>query len=444
MQKTLFIVAISLLLLAGCAKAGLSGGSVDKNVRDFNALQASGKTKRVDYYCSFDKIAAATGEYCIGGDNQDYVSYFTKFDNASVRNQLINTVSMINSEPVSGQLRYYQIYAPQGSFEKLKQYDIEDTPPTSFAIKDGESFRLVISKSDLLMRAKIYPGLNIMAVEDAQTMNINDYTAVYRLVPYVFKVKYADAEIARILGLPDYTELAGKLDSIKKIQLNNYISMLNEFWQAPDAQKYSADKLTGMDYAMPQLALPKLGSAESSINLKISPPFPSEGLLNSYLPSYDLEKIMLIYSDASGNELIAHTFERNDIIRTLISYDNEALVYTDAIPEGDITLRFVHKATAPAATGLNSSAAETLGLGWIYSDIAATAETNLHIERFYQLEELPRNCVDKDKFIISFIDKGHTKAEAENIYERLNPVKSAKCTPAQRSIGELLALSGII
>ena len=437
-MKNLLTVAALLMLFAGCAQTS--------GIRDYDSLMAANETKRVDYYCDFEKIAGGTygkfGDYCQFAPNQDYVSYFVSFDIQATdiyRPFLIQTVNMISSDAVPGQLRYYQMFS-DNEFLKLTKFDMNNAPVTSFALKNGGRYHEVISKSDLLARTKIYPELSILSMKaegQSEPVTIGDYTVRYRVAPYVFDMRYSDSETARILGLPEYSALAGRLSGVQKLQLNNYESGLDKFWLSPDKYKYTPGHISIMDYAIPRIMLSK-PDMPSELTLRVTPPPDGEGLLNDCLPPYSLTAIQYVHVAGFGSERILQSFNQDEISKTIISYEDDALVYSTDVNHDSLGIRFIYKANAPRARNMPKRTSDDLGLSYIYSSIAATIETQINVLRFYEIEKMPRSCVDETAFIAAFVSRGRSENEARALLGRMNQTAKGSCTAVQESIAELL------
>lgn len=450
-MRKLLLLFLSLLIAGayGCAVHN-TGGSVNYDVRDYQALMKAGDIKKVDYYCNFEKIAGgdmeAYGDYCLKADNEDYVSRYVSFDVQSTnvyRNHLVQMVAMVSMEKGGAwQLKYYQIFSLD-DYDKLMVYDIEPAQPTSFTLLDDDGFQIIISKADLLARRKIYPELTVHSLKSDVTppASINDFNIKYQIAPYIYNIKYSDPLRGRLLGLPDYQVFAGKYDSVKEIQINRYAEELDKYWKNPTAYKYDPAKATVVDFAIPQLGREKFSSDNVPTDIRPRPvsPYVYEGLLNDYLPSYVLDRVEIVYIDTAGVEKVAKTFTNDDIMNVLVSYeDHSALVYGDTPVDGWVAIRFIHKAQPPAVSGLKPVTAEQLGIGYIYSDIGTEIHTSLYVERFYQINKLPRACVNDKEFISSMIDAGYAEEDALNVLSGMDPAPFTKCTPAQTSIGEML------
>jgi hypothetical protein len=428
-------------MFSGCMALPAEG------IRDYPSLMEADQTKRVDYFCNFDRLVngdfTQMGDYCQMADNEDYVSYFVSFDVQSTsiyKPYLVQLVNMMATENVPGQLRYFQLFSGD-DYLKLTRYEVENKQPTSFALKNGESYHVVLSKADLLMRTRIYPEYSVLSLRyegAAEPTDIGEYTARYRVAPYVFDLPYSDSASARILGLPDYESVAGRLGAVQRLQLNNYNTYLERFWQYTSQNQYNPEYITPIDYAMPQLMMRKLDMT-SELTLRVAPPEIDEGLMNDYLPPYDLQEIQVVYSDGFGSERILQVFTRDDIAKVLIDYeDDAALVYTTLVNHDSLGLRFLYTAQEPRAAVIDPVLADTIGLSYIYSTLAASIEVQMNVLRFYELESLPVGCVDRPAFVAKFEEKGRTAAEANATLARMSQVPVKNCTAAQVSIGELL------
>jgi hypothetical protein len=436
----MFAALAALFIMSGCMAPAPTG------VRDYDSLMAANQVKRIDYYCNFEKIAIGDfqqhGDYCQMADNQDYVSYFTSFDVQSTnlyRPYLIQTVNMIASENVPGQLRYYQIFSGD-DFLKLTRYEVEHKQPTSFALKDKDSYHIVISKPDLLMRTKIYPEYSVLSLRyegQEEPKNVGEYIVRYRIAPYTFDKPYGDIQSSRILGLPDRTAVAGRLNSVQRLQLNSYSTLIERYWSYNRQYQYSTDYITALDYALPQLLLAKQGF-QSELSFPVPPPLPEEGLLNDYLPAYELQEVQIVYADGFGSERVLQSYNKDDIAKVIISYENEALTYSTLVNHDSFGIRFIYKPMLPRVKDIDPALADELGISYIYSTLGATIETQLNVLRFYELEKLPRACVDERAMIEGFIAKGRTEADARALLARMSSEQVKTCTADQISIGEQL------
>ncbi|MDR0454636.1 MAG: hypothetical protein LBH05_07490 [Deferribacteraceae bacterium] len=438
-KNFLLLTIISSLLLSGCAAPVISG-SVNVNVRNFDDFSQEKKKKSVNYFCSFDKIVTrnfnAFGDYCLKADNHDYVSYFMTFDIQSTTgfaSYLMQSVSEIKSNNTN--YKYYQIYS-NNNLNKLSHFDFDTALPTSFAVTlDSASYAVVITKKDLLARVTVYPGLFIRSLKPDNNSAgdlIKDYSVTFSIPPYSFKVYYDDSVIGRLLGLPDYSELTGVLTAERKAELKAYNDALNEYWKSPEKFKYNPDKITVVDYAIPHLGAEKFKNhaIPADLPLRTGPLTGEEKFINAYLPYYELRSLDIVELSGSG-ENILKTFTIYDISNVMISLDDSAaLVYKGKTGDGQIIVRYNHEAVKPQISGLQKNYSERMGIGYIYSDIASTIETNLNIEKFYPLEKLPINCIDNNKW--------NKKESLDKLLPRLSKEKARNCTIAQKSIGSAL------
>ena len=443
-----FLFTLLIVVLVGCASKPSVGGSVNFDTRNFNDFSREKTTKTVNYYCNFERIAtqdfSKSGDYCLKADNHDYVSYFIPFDIQSTtefKSHLTRTVS--EAKRTGKSYKYYQIYSGN-NLNRLLTFDFDISPPTSFAIiVDNDSYFIALTKKDLLARYIIYPGLNIRSlqpVNETESDRVDGYTVTFSIPPYSFKAQYEDSVIGRLLGLPNYYQLTGVLDGNRKLDLSKYNESLADYWSFPNKYKYSHDMISIVDYAIPRLGAEKFKNSTlpSDLDLRPEPLIDQEGYINDYLPYYRLRSIEIV--QLSDNiENVLKTFSGDDIAEALISLnDYSALVYKGSSTEGRVVIRYNHEAEKPNSLGISNYYSESLGVGYIYSDIASLIETNLNIEKFYTLEKLPVNCMDIKKITETMNKRGVQRDKIDYFVSRLSKEKYNNCTAVQKSINDIL------
>lgn len=424
---------MAVTVFSGCGLA--YKGGVNSKTYNYALLSQHEDRKVVDYVCNYEKIAAQDfsrfGDYCPKAPNQDYVSYFIPPDVQSTvgfRVFTAQSVANIANGQNSGRLVYFNIYSESGNAE---DFSFKLTPPTSFAMEFKDYRYIAITKRDLLARQTVYPELTVrsFAVDTGKAGTLlSDYSVTYQIGSYIFKVPYTDNQTGRYLGLPTFEEYQGSLSGQRKISLEAYSVAISSFWENPMGHRYSADYLTGMDYAIPAVGRSKVKrGVNTDAGVKIAPPAENEGLLSDYLPSYKLKEINIVYTGADGAESVVHTYSEDEIYSLLINPDADAaLVYRALVIPDELSLNFVYEANEPLLTGLTRTQLDTLGLGYIYSDIAYTLVVNLAIENYYKLENFPVACLTEDTFPV-----------LKKVGMQPNPL-SGKCTPVVQSINRQL------
>lgn len=428
------IVTFLVFILAGC------GGKTVKT--DFDSFLGRGAEKTVSYNCDYAKVAKGEftkmWDYCEAPDNQDYVSYFIPPDIQSSSGYsafLAANVFSLSRRGEDSSYKYYQVFAGN-DLARLQKLDMKQVQPESFAVENDGKVFIAINKRDLLARVYIAPSYSLIsfAPSKAQPDQLRDYSVSYQIMPYLFTIPYEDSMMGRYMGLPDYSVFGGSLSIAQKSDLNKYNVVLTDYWKKPGGFTSSAKVLSAEDFVFPQYSgarLLKSTEAGSPVPVKFALPPDGGGYLNDYLPPYQLTRIDII--DSNGK--ILKRFDSDDIYRTLISVNDwESLIYADNKTEDGVIIRYTHEAIEPRNVNFNKALSKRLGIDYVYSDIAPVINTDMKINNFFPIKDLPAVCIDKNALSAFLTQRTGQAEDAGKYLNLLNQAQSSRCTANERSM----------
>jgi hypothetical protein len=414
-------------------------GSVNPAVLDYQSMERAKDVKTVSFRCDYDKVARADfkkyGDYCGYAKNSDYVSYFVPPDSQSTntfRSFIAHNAKLFLNDGINSPYKYY-LYFSGMDLEKLKKGEVYDAPPTGFAVSYENDFILGFTRKELLARLFIAPTLIINSFETkggaaarATTRGavaLSDYETTYQIPPYKFTLQMSAPDMGRFLGLPDPKNFQGYLSARQTETLNTYNGLLKGTLEKRDMNRYAAE--------LPAYRYPYLGGNTALI--KTARPLPGESFLNEYLPAYRLYQIEIFLFDKNGKPRPAKLFRFEDILRVIVSAEDfPALLYRHK--QEKVMVRYVHIALPPKNDG---GLPDTMGTGFIYSDMARRIHTELYIERFYDISDLSAMCVNEEQYQKRLARRGYNQEDIKVFRTYLKNTKDA-CTLNQTEITEHL------
>jgi hypothetical protein len=418
----------------------MQGGSVNPMVGDYSSMEAAKDTKTVTFRCDYDKVARGDfkkhGDYCGYAKNSDYVSYFIPPDAQSTnafQYFIAHNAKFFSSDGLNSPYKYYQFFSGM-NIDMLKNGEFDDTPPTGFAIVHDGDFVLGFTRKELLARLYISPSLVINAFKpmerQKETLSLNDYEATYQITPYKFTLAMALPHLGRLLGLPDAAAFPGALSQQQQQSLKLYDGLLNGSLAKRDMNRYASIRFS---YLHPYLAKDSSPAAQNIVQTAFPPE--GEGFINEYLPSYKLDKIEIFVFDKNGALMPVKTFKTDDIMRVIISPEEfPALLYRHRLEKA--VVRYTHTAIPPKREWI--SELDILGAGFIFSDMAENIQTDLHIERFYNISGLSKICINETRYVKRLAERGYNQEDIKVFQSYLKDTRDMTCTPNQLEIIEHL------
>jgi hypothetical protein len=421
------IVFVILLALSACA-VKYSSGSVNSNVRNYNALENSAQVKRVVFNCDFDKVARQEfnqlGDYCRKTTNVDYVSYFIPPDIQSTTGYREHIIQNIKIRTHGNMI--YKHYLPLFGNDEARflSRDMDLQPPTSFAVQSGNAYTIVLTKKDILGRVYIAPTLSIRSFKPRAGITANkitDYDISYQIPPYLYTVQYALNHTSELLGAPDKSKYIQPLTLEQKEELAVYNDTLRKYFEKYE-ELQDKKSITPADIVFPILGKEKQNKGlPSPINVPLSPAYNGK-YLSDFLPPYQIEKIEIFLEDSSRSVNLQKRFSKEDIYKVIDDENRQAALFYKGNLAGRPLLRYTYTAIPPAADdGLLWAEIESLGLGYIYSDIAKTIIVDMYIDKLYNISELSKLCVNEGAFSEKLLNNGHTQ---ETVFRYLSYLRS--------------------
>jgi hypothetical protein len=434
------------MALSACA-AKYSSGSVNPDVRNYNALENNAQVKRIVFNCDFDKVARQEfhqfGDYCKKSANLDYVSYFVPPDIQSTVGYREHIIQNIKVRTKNNMI--YKHYLPLfgNDEDRFWARDMDLHPPTSFAVRNSDTYVIVLTKKDILGRVYIAPTLSVRSFKPRAGVlanNITDYNISYQIPPYLYTVPYALDHTSELLGAPDKSNYLKLLTPEQKEDLAAYDDTLRKYFET-NGELQDRNSVTFADIVFPILGKEKYNKGlPSPINVPLSPAYNGK-YLSDFLPPYQLEKIEIFLEDSSGSVNLQKRFSKDDIYKVIEAKDEQAALFYKGGLAGKPILRYTYTAIPPAMDdGRLWTEFEALGLGYIYSDIAKTIIADMHIDKLYDIADLSRLCVNEKNFSEKLLSGGYTQETVRRYLSRLRSDAVPGCSRNQLEIVERLPM----
>jgi hypothetical protein len=433
-MKGRVLAFFSLILLSACAQK-MQTGSVNPMTVDYPSMEKATDVKTVSFRCDYDKVARADfkkhGDYCGYAKNSDYVSYFIPPDTQSTnsfRYFAAHNAKLFFEDGLNSPYKYYQVFTGM-NLERLKKFDFNDLPPIGFAVTYDEDIILGFTAKELLARLYIAPTLTVNSFElkaRREGVTFSDYEATYQIPPYKFTLKMLQPSMARFLGLPDSERFPGALSQRQTGELALYNGLLKASLEKRDMNRYGSFRQA---HVHPYLADGTPGF------IKTVSPLAGEGFFNEYLPPYRLYQIeIFIIDNKTGALRLSKLFKFDDILRVIISpEDFPVLFYRHKYEK--VMVRYTHIALPPKL--VRNKNIDALGAPFIYSDMARRIQTELYIEKFYDISGLSKICVNEEQYKKRLAERGYNESDIKVFQSYLKDARDA-CTPNQLEIIEHL------
>ncbi|GHU87479.1 hypothetical protein AGMMS49941_11000 [Deferribacterales bacterium] len=164
---------------------------------------------------------------------------------------------------------------------------------------------------------------------------------------------------------------------------------------------------------------------------------------DAHLPAYELERVDILHREEDEDALI-HRFKQVDILRAVTAAHDDGLSITRRLHGGSVVIRFVHRAKEPTLLLLKDNSKdnseELANIRKIYQTLGREIRTDIVVGQFYNIRQLPQECVDKARFYAELDEMDFYKSEIDKQWEQLSDARGAKCSPAQEHIANKLPM----
>lgn len=422
MKKLFFLSLCSIMLVCSTGAWAIESNTKGVAPVNFYTVQDFNNTNKYIFDCDFSKIEKS-GEkarpYCIrfcpdntsctGLNADNYFSYFIPFNYqylpVMAYDYAINLFRYLEkSEANAEKVALNSAFSNNTNNSNVKtstfasSLSLNKFVPYTFALeglKKG-SFHVFIPAKDVLLRNKIYPTLKILSLKkpenSAETNTISKYAVVYSVYPQAYEVRFDDDWVSYLLGVPLYKDAKYNIEATA-----TYFDEVTKGASSIDFNAGSA--VTPAENARPFDFEAKLANPDAYGKNSLRPAINSknDGLINEYLPYYELEKVEIIKQSANGNETTIQIYDKNAINALIANPDESAGFMFSAMKEdGDkVSVRFTHKVKSPRLLNMGVIRSTNTGLRDIFGTLSAVFVSDLNVNKFYDLKKLPSNCLVK-------------------------------------------------
>lgn len=446
MKKVFFLFLCSIMLACSTGAWAIESNTKGVAPVNFYTVQDFNDTNKYIFDCDFSKIEKS-GEksrpYCLrvctdnascSGLNADnYFSAFMPFNYqyspVGAYDYAINLFRYFEKKQSTAEMNSLnKAFTNNSTNIDIKTANfasklaLEKFVPYSFALeglKKG-SFHVYISASDVLLRNKVYPTLKILSLKKPEKAsdvnNLSKYGLVYSFYPGAYELKFDEDWISYLFGTPLFKEA--------KYNIESTVEYFAEIKKGASSIDFNAgSEITPAEKARPFDFEAKLANPDAygknGLRAAINPK--NDGLINEYLPYYELEKVEIVKQSANGNETTVQIYDKSAIIALITNSGNLAgFTFSGTKEEGDkVSIRFTHQVKSTRLLDMGVIRSTKTGLRDIFGTLSAIFISDLNVNKFYDLKALPSNCLVKAKDVGLLDEKKANGYDVKTLQESL-------------------------